>query len=90
MMFSSEVLPQPLGPTTAMNSPSATDNETSSSAGASVPSRSSQYRLETWLTSSFTMHRAYRKAALRLRSCSALIDAPNVFSKNPSFTNRST
>src|ERR1700677_633839 len=55
IMFSSEVVPQPLGPTMAMNSPSATDNDTSISAGASVPSRSSQYRLDTWLTSSLTM-----------------------------------
>ena len=31
-MFSSEVLPQPLGPTMAMNSPSATESETSISA----------------------------------------------------------
>ena len=90
MIFSSEVLPQPLGPTMAMNSPSATDNDTSISAGASVPSRSSQYRFETWPTSSFTMLRDYRKAALALRSSSVLMAAPKVFSKNPSFSNRST
>ena len=50
-----------------------------------APSRSSQYRLETWPTSSFTMHRAYRKASLALRSSSALMAAPNSFSKNPLF-----
>ncbi len=39
-MLSSVVLPQPLGPTMAMNSPSATESETSDSASISRPSRS--------------------------------------------------
>src|SRR5262245_22380363 len=46
-MFIREVLPQPLGPTTATNSPSETDRLTSTRAGISRASRSNQYRFET-------------------------------------------
>ena len=41
-MFSIDVLPQPLGPTMAMNSPSSTEKETSDNARTSRSSRSSQ------------------------------------------------
>src|SRR5262245_20658999 len=44
-MLRSDVLPQPLGPTMAMNSPSATDSETSDSATTCRRSRSTSYRL---------------------------------------------
>src|SRR5262245_51953152 len=46
-MFISEVFPQPLGPTTATNSPSETDMLMSTRAGISRASRSNQYRFET-------------------------------------------
>src|SRR5580698_4698761 len=46
-MLSRVVLPQPLGPTMARNSPSATDTETSDKATTSRSSVSRQYRFET-------------------------------------------
>src|SRR4030095_15672539 len=52
-MFIRDVLPQPLGPTTATNSPFATERLTSTRAGISRASRSNQYRLETRSISSF-------------------------------------
>src|SRR5215472_9132877 len=54
-MFNSDVFPQPLGPTIAMNSPSATETETSESASTAVALRSVQYRFERWSISSLTM-----------------------------------
>src|SRR5580700_7865959 len=46
-MLSRVVLPQPLGPTMARNSPSATETDTSDNATTSRSSVSRQYRLET-------------------------------------------
>src|SRR5579863_1363032 len=54
-MLSRVVLPQPLGPTIAMNSPSFTDRETSDSATTSRASFSRQYNLETWSISNFAI-----------------------------------
>src|ERR1700676_2107619 len=55
MILSSVVLPHPLGPTIAANSPSSTVTETSSSASTSRLSRSCQYRLVRQSTSSFSI-----------------------------------
>src|SRR5271166_5814617 len=46
-MLSSVVFPQPLGPTMARNSPSATETDTSDNATTSRSSVSRQYRFET-------------------------------------------
>src|SRR5262245_6723144 len=54
-MLSIEVLPQPLGPTMAINSPSSTENETSDTARTSRFSRSSQYRFVRCSICNFTM-----------------------------------
>src|SRR5262247_3662614 len=57
-MLSSVVLPQPLGPTMAMNSPSETVRETSDNATTCRRSRSTSYRLVRPRISSLCIRRA--------------------------------